>query len=218
MFALALEALRDWRELRMRRITIGSVAAMAFVGAISLARPLLLAFTATALFLLFGWLEGTRFLSDKSLRRTPSAALAPSSVVAGRALTALSTWAFIVLVVSPSLALSAIAWGLTAASLAGCALSWLIAYFASFGAGLLSTVASSRSEGRWGLLLIVLWLGSAFFSPALAASNPFVQDWDFLNETGGVSLFVGMAAVAFAAVLLFAAALWPLSRTTRKKP
>ena len=219
MLAFALVDLRDWRELRMRKITMQSALAMALVAEIVLARPLPLALTATAIFLLFGWMEGKRYLSDKDTSRTLTASgFDPGSIVAGRALTALTTWGFIALVVSPPLALSAIAWGQTSASLASCALSWLVAYLASFGVGLLSSIAFSRTEGLPGILALALWLGSAFFSPSLASLNPFVQDWDFLNEAGGVSPFVGMGAEALAAAFLFAAVLWPLSRTRRKKP
>ncbi len=145
MLAFALEELRHWRDLRMRKVSIQSAAAMGIVGAISLAGPLLLNLTATGLFLLFGWMEGSRLhQSGKDARRMES--------VVGRTLFALVTWAFVVFVLSPALALSAIAWGLEPAALALCALSWLIAYLASVSVAFLS-------DNFVGLAALILWLG-----------------------------------------------------------
>jgi hypothetical protein len=216
MFAFFLEDLREWRERRMRRAAVAFSVALALAGALSLLQPLILALTATALFVVFGWSEGNRYQPSLSSRRLLLAFPdPPRAIVAGKALSGLTTWAVLALLISPPLALAALARGVAPGAIAACYLSWLVAYSASLGLGFLSSLAFARAEGLPGLALIVLWLTSAFFAPALAPCNPFVQAWEILKAEGGAAPFLGMGATALAAAALFAAAVLALSRMRR---
>jgi ABC-type multidrug transport system permease subunit len=216
MFAFLLEELREWRERRMRRTAAVFSATIALAGALSILQPLVIVLAATALFVVYGWSEGNRYQSGQGSRRLLLAFPVPTrSVVAGKALSTLATWAFFALLLSPPLVLAALARGVAAGAIAACYLSWLVAYFASACAGFLSSLAFARAEGFPGLLLILFWLCSAFFAPGLAQANPFVQAWEILKAEGGAAPFAGMGATALAAALLLAAAAFALSRMRR---
>lgn len=212
MFPFMLEALRDWRERRMRRVAVGSAVAMALVGGATLVQPLPLALCAVVVFIFLGWKEGSSRPPDMDARSLILAfSRRPREIVAGKSLSALAAWAFAALVVSPPLALADIAWGLGAGALAACFLSWLAAYLVSFSAAFLSSLVFSKSDGLPGLLLLALWLGSAFFSPTWAGSNPFVQVWNILKAEGGAAPFLGMGACVLVSAALLSATAWLFS-------
>jgi hypothetical protein len=218
MLAFLVEELRDWRKERMRRTIIVSAIALAAIGAISLLQPLLIALTATALFLGFGWAEGNRYHAATSSRRFLLAfAMRPGAVAGGKAFSSLAIWLLTTFFLSPLLATSAMAWGLPAGPAAGCLLCWLTAYYAAASAGFFSSVVFDRSEGLLGLFFVVLWLVSPLFIGRTGAVNPFVQAWDILKLEGGMTPYLGMAVEAAAATLLLPASAACLARARGKR-
>jgi hypothetical protein len=218
MLAFIMEELRDWREGRMKRTTAVSAIALAAIGAVSLLQPLLIALAVTALFVGFGWAEGNRYQAATSSQRLLLAfPIRPRAVAGGKALSSLALWSIMAFFLSPILAASAMTWGLSADSVAGCLLCWLCAYYAATSAGFFSSLAFERSEGLLGFFFMLLWLFSPLFLARLGPGNPFIQAWDILKLEGGRAIYLGMAAEAVAASLLLAASAAILGRIRRKR-
>ena len=218
MFAFFAEEFREWRERRMKRTMVLGAFALAIVSAVSMLQPLLVALASTLVFVGFGWTEGNRYQSALSSRRLLVAfPVAPRAIAAGKALSSLATWSFTAMVLSPPLALSAIAWGVSGRALAACALSWLVCYYASLCVGFLSSLVFVKSEGLIGAVFVIAWLVSSLAVKSLAPSNPFIQVWDILKEEGGASPFLGMGATTLAASALLGVAALALARLRRGK-
>jgi hypothetical protein len=218
MFAFILDELRDWREYRMTRRTLTSSLALTLVAALSLLQPLVLALSATLVFLGFGWSEGNRYQPAMSARRLLiSFPATPAAVAAGKALASLTMWLFMLLAFSPPLALAAIAWGVSAGAAAACVLSWLVGFFAAICIGFASSLLFGRSEGLPGFVISVIWLVVSLFIKTLAPFNPFVQVWAILKNEGGSSPLLGMGAMMLAASALLAISAFVLARMRRGK-
>ena len=218
MLAYFLVETREWRERRMRKAMLVSAISMAVIAAASVLQPLLLVFAATLAFLILGWSEGNRYQSLVSSRRIllsfPAEAAA---VVEGKTLASLASWAFALLVLSPPLVLSAIAWGVDPLACASCILAWLAAYLAALSVGFFSSLVFSRSEGLLGVPLLIIWIIVSSVNRPLAPANPFIQVWDFLKEEGGLSPYIGIAAIFLGSARFFAASASAVSRLRRAK-
>jgi hypothetical protein len=216
MFAFVVAELREWRELRMRRSLLISAALLGASACISLLQPLVLAFTASLIFLGLGWTEGNRYQSALSSRRLLLSFPAGSPAVAcGKALSSLCIWALTLLFLSPPLALSALAWGLGARAILLCLLSWLVGFLVMLGAGFISSLVFLRSEGLPGGALMLVWLLSPLLYRDLAPSNPFFQVWESMKAEGGLGPLAGMGATLLAACAIMAVSALVLSGLRR---
>jgi len=135
----------------------------------------------------------------------------------GRILAALASWLALCLALSPVLAASAIAWGLSSATILSCLLCWLTAYLVGASAGFCSMLAFSGSDGFVGLLIYLGWILSSFFAAPFKFSNPFIQAWSLLRLEGGSAPYSGILAEAIVAAGLFAASALVLSARRRKR-
>jgi hypothetical protein len=213
MLAYFLLETREWRERRMRKALLASAVSMAVIAAASVLQPLPLVFAATLAFLILGWSEGNRYQSLASSRRILLGFPAGAAVVVeGKILASIASWAFALLVLSPPLVLSAIAWGVDPLACASCLLAWLAAYVAAVSVGFFSSLVFSRSEGLLGVPLLILWLVVSSVNRLLAPANPFIQVWDFLKGEGELPPYLGIAAIFLASALFFAASVSTVSR------
>lgn len=216
MFAFILEELRDWREKRLKRTVVTSALTLAAVAAASMLNPLIIALTATILYMGFAWSEGNHYQSSQSSRRLLLSFPVPSrAIAAAKALSSLVTWSFTTLLLSPPLVLSALAWGVSDHAIVACILSWLVIYYAMLCAGFFSGLVFEKSDGIPGILLIAAWLVSSFVVKALSPSNPFIQIWRTLKDQGGDTLVAGMGGVAMAGCVFLVAAALALARIRR---
>jgi hypothetical protein len=218
MIAFFLAELGDWRERHMRRTICLSAIFLAAIGLIGPLQPLILAIAITAVFIVSGWTEGIRPQPVLSARLDPLSFPARAfDVVAGKALAALSIWLGLVLALSPILAASAIAWGLSGGTIASCLACWLSAYLAAASANFCSKLAFARTEGLIGLCIYILWIFLSFFMDWLKPSNPFIQAWSILRLEGGNAPYFGICAEAGAAAALFASSVPVIDSIRRKR-
>jgi len=218
MIAYALASLREWRVARMRRTVSAAALMLAAAALAGPLQPLILAIATTAVFALSGWADGN---GPKPARGDgidplvfPSRA---GAIVSGRILAALASWLALCLALSPVLAASAIAWGLSSATILSCLLCWLTAYLVGASAGFCSMLAFSGSDGFVGLLIYLGWILSSFFAAPFKFSNPFIQAWSLLRLEGGSAPYSGILAEAIVAAGLFAASALVLSARRRKR-
>jgi hypothetical protein len=218
VIAFVLALLREWREERMRRTISVSVVILAAAALAGPLQPLLLALAGTAVFVVSGWADGN---SPRPAHAEGVDALSfqarARALVSGRILAALALWLGLVLALSPILAASAIAWGLSSSLMLSCLLCWLTAYLTGTSAGFCSKLVFSGSDGLVGLLIYLLWVLSSFFAAPLKSSNPFIQAWSLLRLEGGSAPYSGICAEAIAAAILFAASALVLSAGRRKR-
>ena len=151
MLAFFLEELARVAERRMRKAVLTSAIPIAVHRRGECLQPLLLALATTLVFLALGWTEGNRYQSPMSSRRLllafPVSALRSSEA---RPSPRLAIWAFIALVLSPPLALSSIAWGLSPPRPSGLpALAWIVCYLRRSLLGFFSSLLfDSRTASR----------------------------------------------------------------------
>jgi len=206
MIAYFLASLREWRERRMRRTVCASAILLAAAALAGPLQPLLIALAAAAVFVVSGWAEGGSHKPAKDTGLDPIAFPARArSIVAGKSLACLFAWLTLILALSPILAASAIAWGLSGPTIAYCLLCWLAAYIGAASAGFFSKLFFPNQDGMVGLGLYLAWLFSSFYAAWLMPSNPFIQAWTTLRLGGGKALYAGICAEAAAAALLIAA-------------
>jgi hypothetical protein len=194
MLAYAIEEYQNWRTHRLRKDLLGCCGIVAVAAAIGQFQPLALYLAAMALSIGLGWAEGNHYQPSMSARRIivtfPSSTL---SIVAGKTAASLAAWLLILLSISPVLLLASIVWGYPIQAFSLCALAWLCAFVAALGAGFLSSIVFSKSEGLPGLFALALWLTPSLFLPSTAFANPFAQVWQISKgEAEGRSL-LGMA-------------------------
>jgi hypothetical protein len=216
VIAFALTLLREWREERMRRTISASAIILAAAALAGPLQPLLLALAGTAVFVVSGWADGNspRPARGEEIDAFPART---SALVSGRILAALALWLALVLILSPVLAASAIAWGLSPTLILSVLLCWLAAYLTGTSAGFCAKLVFSGSDGLIGLFIYMLWVLSSFFAAPLRSSNPFVQAWSLLRLEGGRAPYSGICAEAIAAAILFAASALALSARRRKR-
>ena len=218
MMAFLLADLRDWRRRRMLK-TIGlSAILLAAVGLFGTLQPLLLALACAAAFIAAGWAEGKIPKSKPDELLDPvSFPARPFELVAGKLLSALILWLGLLLALSPILAASAIAWGLSGKTIASCLFCWLAAYLAAAAVSFSFDVIFSGSEGFIGLCLYAPWIFASFFVPFLKPSNPFIQAWGILKLEGGGAIYLGIGAQVLVAAFLFGASALALGSRRRKR-
>jgi hypothetical protein len=218
VIAFFLAALRDWREARLRRTICASAGVLAAAALAGPLQPLILAIASAAVFVASGWTEGNSPKRAGGEGLDPlSFPARPRSIVAGRALSALFIWLALAFSLSPILAASAIAWGLSRATIMSCLLCWSTAYMAAASAGFCSKLLFTGSNGLLGLCLYLLWIFSSFFVAWLKFSNPFVQAWSLLKLEGGTAPYWGICFEAMAAALLLALSALSLGGRGRKR-
>jgi hypothetical protein len=202
----------------MRRRISASVIILAAAALVGPLQPLLLALAGTAVFVVSGWADGNSPRPARGEGTDPLSFPARTrALVSGRILAALALWLALVLILSPVLAASAIAWGLSPTLILSVLLCWLAAYLTGTSAGFCAKLVFSGSDGLIGLFIYMLWVLSSFFAAPLRSSNPFVQAWSLLRLEGGRAPYSGICAEAIAAAILFAASALALSARRRKR-
>ena len=193
MIALLLAELRDWREKRLTKTAILSVLVLCVPALIGPLNPLLLSIAVTAVCMVYGWTEGNRYKPSLSSRRLLLAfPRRPFEIVAGKILAGFLVWASLILILSPVLVASSIAWGVGARETLSSLLCWLVAFMTANAAGFVSSLAFAGSEGLAGLLAYVLWGGSSLLVDALKPSNPLVQIWNIMKAQSLTATFIGL--------------------------
>jgi hypothetical protein len=205
MIAFLVAELGEWRKKHMRKTLCLSAILLALIGLIGPLQPLLLALAGTLIFIVSAWSETLNPPSESRARPNVRAFPANSFEKAtGKALSVLVIWLGIGLVLSPILAASAVAWGLSGETMAFCLLCWLSAFLLAASIGFVSELIFDRSEGLVGLGVYLIWLFSSFFIPWLKPSNPFIQVWSILRLEGGSAPCACIFVEAAVAALLFA--------------
>jgi hypothetical protein len=206
MMGFILAELGEWRDKRMRKTVAASALLLGLLAFLGPLQPMLLSLAATGIFIIAGWAEGSHFQAPSgSHQRVIDFPIAAGKVAAAQVLASAALWLLILFSLSPLLAASAIAWGLSARTIAACLSCWLLSFLVAAAAGFFSSFTLYRSEGVVGLLLIFAWIVASFVFAWLRPSNPFIQAWRILKLEDGIGVYVGMGAEAAAALILFAA-------------
>jgi hypothetical protein len=205
VIAYLIAALGEWRERHMRKTLCLAALLLALTALAGPLSPLPLALATTLVFVASAWVEGLSPRREPKPRSDPrSFPAGAKGIAAGQAISALVLWLGIGFALSPVLAASAIAWGLSAATVLALLLCWLSAHLLAAAIHFLSKVSFDRTEGVLGFSVYVLALGWSFMSEPARIANPFVQAAGALKlerarEANAAALAeIGAAAFLFA--------------------
>jgi hypothetical protein len=216
MMGFILVELGEWRTKLMQRTIFIAAIALGLTALIGPLHPLSLSLVTTAIFIVAGWAEGCDYLSsDDSRRRMLAFPITAGRMGAAKVLASFSICFLLFLALSPLMAASAIAWGLSLWALASLLVSWLCAFFLAASAGFFSSIAMERSRGFVGLFMVVVWILVSFIVDWMRPANPFLQAWRIMGFAQDTSVYLGMAAEFALSTLLIASTLPSIARAKR---
>jgi hypothetical protein len=205
MIAFLLADLRDWRERRMAKMMVKAAVILALGALAGPLHPEALAIACAAALIVSGWTEGYRYRSESAFKQLIlSFPRLPREIAAGKALSLLVIWAALLLLFSPLLAASVIAWGPSLPFIASALLFSLIAFMVSGSAGFLLCLIFKNFARPFALVLFSAWTLPCFYLGWVRTMNPFFQIKGAAERGWGAPLFIGTSVEAAVALLLLA--------------
>lgn len=213
MTAFVLADLRDWRDRRMGRMVLNAAVVLAFAGLVGPLHPVALQLACAVVFVVSGWAEGFRYLSETASRRLILVfPRRPREIALAKVVSLLAVWSALALVFSPLLVASAIAWGNPLSFLAASLCCSLAAFLIAGSAGFLSCLLFRSFERPFGVFLLMSWTVTGFPLEWVRSVNPFFQILALSERRRSTDVFLGLALEALVAALLFILAIPAIGR------